>query len=285
MKLEMLITGSSRPQLWPFFWESVKKMCIMRNWPKVMVHEDYVFHAESDKVVEYVKNQKDIHTIDIDNPPLGLGRTLTRYFKGRLKSKYLFYLQEDWEFERPIDIDQIMWVMDNNPHINMIFFNKIKNNGVIAKMSQEPRNFSGLDVCVYHGWSFLPGIWRREFVEKQMYKSGGSFRPERPEGAFTNSFGTHDGRIDTTFCEKNIGAYIYGSVGDFRYVRHLGNDWRMAKWRLEGPPRRETPGGRHSEDMDVPYMAPWVPYLKRPVRVRDSKEEIDKMLKGENSVR
>ena len=34
--LDVLITGSSRPLLWPLFWESYKKMCIIRAPHKVM---------------------------------------------------------------------------------------------------------------------------------------------------------------------------------------------------------------------------------------------------------
>jgi hypothetical protein len=68
--------------------------------------------------------------------------------------------------------------------------------------------------------------------------------------------------MDVKYCEKNIGAYIYGQQGEHRYVRHLGNDWRMADWRLENG----RPGGRHHSNMDKPYMAPWLPYPKFPTQ-------------------
>lgn len=259
--LEILITSSSRPQLFPIFWESFKKMCIIRQPYRVTVHEDFVFQEESTKVIQYLeklRSKGEIHIIDYDRPAHGLGWTLNHYITKRFDCDYIFYMQEDWFFERPIDIDQIIWTMDQNPEkLNLVFFNKIRNQGVINKMRQDEYDYNGMKCCIYHAWAFLPGIWRLPFVKKHWRSA-----PERPEGAFTNSFGSHVQRIPVAYCEKKIGAYIYGRMGEHRYVRHIGNDWRMASWRLEGG----KPGGRHAENMDIPYMAPWVPYPKFPTQ-------------------
>lgn len=266
--LEILITSSSRPQLFPYFWESFKKMAIIRQPYRVTVHEDQVFPEQSKKVLEYLnelKEKGEIHIIDQDNPAKGLGWTLDHYITKRFNTKYVFYLQEDWEFERPIDIDRIIWTMDQNPNkLNLVFFNKIKNNGVINKCEQREYNYRGMKLCIYHGWAFLPGIWRLPFVKKHWVYSG-----MKPEGAFTNSFGSHETRKSVRFCEENIGAYIYGPMGDWRYVRHLGNDFRCAKWRLEKHGDKLDYGGNHSSAMDIPYMSPWLKYKKRPTRRGD----------------
>lgn len=257
--LDVLVTGSSRPQLWPLFWESYKKMCIIRAPHKVTVHEDFVYPEQSGKVMNYLaglQKSGDVHTVDYDTIPIGLGRTMNEYIMKRFNSKYMFYIQEDWVFERPIDIDHILWVMDNNPKINLIFFNKIKNNPVINKQEQKEYTYSGMKMCLYHAWAFLPGIWRLDFVKKRWQTS--TFKPE---GYFTNAaFGSHETRTSVPYCENNIGAYIYGQQNEFRYVRHIGNDWRMASWQLHNG----QPGGNHnSETMDKPYMAPWcVPYYE-----------------------
>jgi len=252
--LDVLITGSSRPLLWPLFWESYKKMCIIRAPHKVMVHEDFVFPGESQKVMNYVKGLQsagEIHTLDYDKPPMGLGRSMTPYIMKKLKSKYLFYIQEDWMFLRPIDIDHIMWVMDNNPKINLIFFNKIRNDPSINHLKQPEYEYSGMKMCLYHGWCFLPGIWRMDFVRSRWQTS-----TYKPEGHFVNS--AFPGRANERYCVNQIGAYIYGKANEYNYVRHLGNDWRMAQWQL----KNGKPGGSHnSETMDKNYQAPWVlPY-------------------------
>ena len=148
--------------------------------------------------------------------------------------------------------------MDKHPNkLNLIFFNKIKNSRNCGGGRQKGYEYSGLRLCLYHGWTFLPGIWRLPFVRKHWIYS-----PQRPEGAFTNQFGSHETRKDVKYCEEKIGAYIYGREGEHRYVRHIGNDWRMAAWRLENG----LPGGRHHSDMDKPYMAPWVTYPEFPTQ-------------------
>lgn len=257
MSLDVLVTGSSRPQLWPLFWESYRDMVHIRLPHDVTVHEDFVFPDQSAKVMEYVgglQKNGEIKHIDYNRPPIGLGHSMTPYIMQRFKSKYLFYVQEDWIFERPLDIDHIMWVMDENPKINLIFFNKIRNDRVINHQTQPEYTYSGMKMCLYHGWTFLPGIWRLDFVRKHWQTS-----PFKPEGYFTNSaFGSHERRADIGYCENHIGAYIYGKQEEYRYVRHIGNDWRMAQWQMKAG----QPGGSHnSETMDLPYMAPWMlPY-------------------------
>jgi hypothetical protein len=264
--LEVLITGSSRPQLFAHFYESFKKMCIIREQPKVTMHEDFVFPKQSIKLVNKVLGKYPEIILDTDEPPKGLGWTLEHYLFNRLNTKYVLYLQEDWLFERPIDIDKLVWIMDQNADINLIFFNKIRNNGSINRQKQEQVDYNGEKFCVYHSWTMLPGIWRVDFVKKHWPK-GAHFKPE---SVFTQRFGTHDDRSPVEYCREKIGAYIMGKTGEHRYVRHMGNDWRMAAWQLEKLAGKLVPGGNHnSKTMDLSYMAPWVPYPKTPTQRGD----------------
>jgi len=255
--IDMLITSSSRPQLFPYFWESFKKMIIFRGKLRVIVHEDFVFPEESRKVIEYLEGLKakgeidEIHTAD---PPRGLGMALDYMIGNHIKDKYCLYFQEDWEMERPVDLDELIWIMEDHPQINQVYFNKIRNTG---GTTGRQHHFNGVNLCISHHWAFLPGIWRMSKV-REMWKATAT----RPEGHFTNQFGGHEQRMNDDWCEKNMGSYIYGETGAFRYARHLGNNWRMASWRLENG----KPGGRHSVDMDVPYMGPWIKYKDRPIR-------------------
>lgn len=257
--LDVFVVGSSRPQLWPLFWESYKRMCIIRTSHEVTVHEDFVFPEQSEKVMKYLDGLKafgEIHNIYHHTQPIGLGPVMNEHIMTRSKSKYMFYIQEDWQFEMPIDIDRILWVMDQNPKINCIFFNKQINNKVINKQEQPEYEYSGMKMCLYHAWPFLPGIWRMDFVKKKWCT-----RNERPEGYFTNTaFGSHDVRSSVEYCEKNMGVYMYGKQGEYCYVRHIGNDWRMASWQLQNG----QPGGVHDpEQMDKRFQAPWVvPHYK-----------------------
>jgi hypothetical protein len=257
-RLTYLIFGSSRPQLLPYFWKSLHEMCHYNGPKRYIFHEDFVYPNESKKVIEFLeKEKKKGHEIIIEkhNPKVGLGLGMDSLFKKYTDDDYIFYLQEDWEFERPIDIGQIIWVMENNKHINCIFFNKYKTTPTINNTEQTQKNYSGLDMCLYHSWTFLPGIWRMGFVRKKW-----GVRVQKPEGYFTNLLGNHEQRKDNAWCEKNIGCYIYGKQGEYRYIRHLGNSWRMADWRLENG----KPGGMIEWDIqDLPFRAPWIGKLTK----------------------
>jgi hypothetical protein len=281
--LDILIMGSSRPQLLPFFWNSVKRMCIIRRPVRVFYHEDWVFPKESKKVkAELNKLDASIKYIE-HNPKIGLGPAMDYMFRNHIKSKYMFYLQEDWEFERPIDIDQILWVMDKNPKINLVFFNKYVTYRSINGFPQEEHRFNGLDLCLYPAWTFLPGIWRMPFVRPKWRTTY-----NKPEAFFTQVF---DGRNNPKWAKEHLGAYIYGKRGDPRAVRHLGNSWRMASWRLENG----QPGGMIEWDVqDLQFKPKWHPLtpgvpLNQGVGVKEEKfvamlqeepPEIQEALKG-----
>lgn len=254
--LDIIITSSSRPQLYPFFWDSVQKMLISRGHRNIYIHEDFIFKEESQKVVKWVQKNIPGAELYINDPPLGLGFSIDAMLT-KCRSKYILYLQEDWEFERPIDLDQLMWVMDKNLKINLIFFNKMVNLKMINGSTQPEYEYNGVRMCLSHQWTFLPGLWRTDFVKKYWRT-----RKDYSEGYFTNAFGNHEQRMDVNYCEKNIGAYMLGKSMDWRYARHIGNDMRMERWQMEDG----KPGGCHDDKMDLAVMPPWVKFTKRPIR-------------------
>lgn len=258
-RLDVLITASSRPQLINHCLRSFFSLLSWYGKSRIFVHEDFVFPEESEKAMEVWKKWEMFLTeVCRDSPPIGLGLTMERMLS-RIESPFMFYLQEDWEFERRIDLDQVVWTMEQHEEINAIIFFKYRTPGTINGFPLEECNFDGLKLCLYNTWSLLPGIWRSDFVKEHWVT-----RYERPEGFFTNSIGSHEQRMDPEFCRKHLGAYLYGPQGDYRYVRHLGNTWRMASWRLEeGQPGGNEPG----PEFDLKNRAPWLPKMEqRPSR-------------------
>ena len=249
--IDILIMGSSRPQLIPYMWESFKRMCIIRQPYRVFFHEDFAFPSTSAgvrKMLQDMKRNKSITDFVYHNPAIGLGPAMDRMFKKYVTADYMLYLQEDWEFERPVDIDKITWMMDQNKDVNLVYFNKYRTTVAMSGFTQQPVNKSGVNLCLSNSWPFLPGIWKMPFVRPRWRT-----RKNNPESWFTQVF---EGRENAGWCRKNMGAYIYGKQGEHRYVRHIGNSWRMARWRLEGG----HPGGMIEWDVqDLPQKAPWIP--------------------------
>jgi len=253
--IDVLIMGSSRPQLLEHTIDSFKKYVgdLSNRKLKYMLHEDFVFYGQSTMSLG-IADTKGFDVIVKHEPKIGLGRAMDYMFKNHIKSKYFVYLQDDWEFERPIELDRIIWTMEQYPQINLVFFSHYKN--VRPEVNSKEYDFNGLKLCSYNGWSFNCGVWRRSIIDKKW-----GVREVRPEGYFTNQFGTHEQRQDPQYCYDNIGAYYYGGMGEPRYTRHLGSTWRMADWRLEnGKPS----GKRHWELIDFSeHRAPWLGDLKK----------------------
>lgn len=260
MNIDVLITGSSRPFLIGYTFDAFEEKVKLTTGgqKRYLLHEDAVFPKKSLEVISWAKTFKEFSIVEMAVPKLGLGKVLDKMLP-LIQTDYMFYLQDDWEFERFVDLGQILWVMDRNPEINLIAFGKFRNLGTINGFDQEEFNFNGLRLCLINSWTFVPGVWRMSFVRK-MWES----RDHRPEGYFTNKLGTRSQRTNKKYCIENLGAYLYGSRGDYRYIRHIGDSWRMADWQLkEGKPS----GGIECTFVDeVMFRAPWLdPMPDRPI--------------------
>lgn len=255
--IDVIVTSSSRPDLIPLCMESFKHKLFTRRPLRWLLFEDFVFPKASQRLVKWAESSGIFSSIHTQNPARGLGRMLDVALK-KAQSKYIFYLQDDWYLERPVDLDQIIWTMDQYPEINMVtlFKNRIKS---VSGFPCPEYRYGDLQLCLYNSWAFLPGVWR---VEKVMSKWPAGGFSDHPEGGFTNRFGGHTKRLDVDFVHNAMGTYLYGIPGDPRYVRHLGNNWRMANWRLENG----KPGGSiESYQLAEVERAPWVDWFDAPI--------------------
>ena len=180
-KYEIAITGSSRPSLYPIFWESFHKMVKMREKPKITVYEDVILRAESNEVKKFIKNKVDQY-IEID-PYKKLGYVFNELLKN-ITCEYFVYLQEDWKFLREIDIDALVNIMDKTPNIKQIWFPKFLQDNVIRKfIDDNPIEIDGIWITPYFSWAFLPHIARTSFI-KDIWSKGQVWKNERPETGF-----------------------------------------------------------------------------------------------------
>lgn len=265
--IDVLITASSRPQCLPRAVESFKEKVDFDGSFRFLIHEDFVFPEHSKRTMKWIEESGVFNIITYDERPIGLGETLHRMIP-LVNTPYMFYLQDDWEFERRIPLTDIIGIFENYEDINQIFFNKYRTYAIVGGFYREEREVHPIRsnakyvLSLNNGWQLLPGVWRMSWM-KNRYRIFGS-RKERPEGNFTNKLGHARRRQDAAFCKKAIGSYVWGPQHDYRYVLHLGDELRMAHWRLEGG----KPGGNipPKEAYDDKHKAPWVPDPVRPTR-------------------
>ena len=247
MEIDVIVTGSSRPDLLEKTVNSFLDRLKTTRGFRFLLHEDCIFEVESEESIEWAKYSLLFDETILSKPHVGLGEGI-RILLQKVKSPFLIYLQDDWELEREVDLDALIQAFEENNCINHVHFNKYKTSGSMNGFQQVEHEFSGIKMCLYNAWAFLPSVWRTKFVKPRFV-----VRYERPEGYFTNTFGNHEQRRDTGYCKRFMGCYIYGPQGDYRYLRHLGNARRMASWRLEGG----RPGGREMpEEFDRKHAHP-----------------------------
>ena len=290
MKLDLLIMGSSRPHLLKYTYESFERyignLCQDTELRK-LIHEDFIYRAKSNQSVKFAENNG-FDVIAKHEPYWGLGFAMDYMFKIHIEADYIFYLQDDFEFERPVELDRILWVMERNKKINCITFNKYRNMKPNPPFVDKEYDYDGLKLCIYPGWQFIPGVWRMSKVREKWRP-----RKERPEGYWQNSFGNHEKRQIYDHLEIDVGAYMYGGLGEYRYVRHIGGTWRMADWQREN----NNPGGvRHWDFQSLERdRSPWLGRLsERPLNpdiplndlgkelIENQPEYIKEMYKNEN---
>jgi hypothetical protein len=262
-ELDVLICGSSRPQLLIYLLESLDRFVISQSKNtdfRLLLNEDCLQPGKSEKSIEMVKERGG--KILAHNPPIGYGPGMKKALVNHIETEYMLALQDDWEFERTgIDIDRILWVMELKKGINSVVFNKWSNQKQFGALKEY--NYHGIKLSIAHQWHVLPGIWRVS-VARRHWQAAGS----HPVGAFMRELGGVAKEPEDAV--RRIGSYWYGGMGEQRWVRHNGNTWKTTKWGKGGE--------RIEHDLNqFRYKPPWLPYEARPtnkkIQLEDSKDK------------
>lgn len=252
--IDIIITGSSRPELLKITIENFRKFLFTEKKIRWLLHEDFVWPEKSEESIE-VAMSFGFDIILHHSPASNLGIALDTLLQ-KVETPYIVYLQDDWELERPVELDRILWTMDKHNEINHVLLppHKIEKERGGSDFVRKTYTFDGLDLTLNNGWYLNPAIWRMSKVKEKWVTP----TIERIEGFFINRFGKHEQRLNHDFLRKNVGSYFLGKIGDYRYVRHLGSTFRNESFRLND-------SNLAFEIYAYKHMAPWLSYKKRPL--------------------
>lgn len=278
--LDVMIISASRPKLLPYVVDSIKKYIFFHGNINIYLHEDFVYPDESNKVLKYCKKQN-IETF-YHKPKKGIGNAIHYMLNNVVKSKYVLMVQDDFEFELPIDTSHIVWVMNKHSHINGVFFNKRRNLNVINGYKYLEERYDNLFLCLSDHWPLFNGIWRTDFVRKRWSVVNSGHTQE----AFWNKIvKNNEKKNDHEYLKNNVGGYYYGPLQYPRTIRHLGYTWSVkpkGKWSI----RSDGPGGNVEYDLTgqpAKMRAPWLPQEEeRPLYLDNKQDQVKKFKKNEN---
>lgn len=233
--MDVLITSASRDKSLKSEMKAFKKYVSCSDGFKFHLHEDCVPNMEnsSHETIRWANKSGLFTTIYHSNPRVGRGPALNK-LRQHANSKYVFYMEEDFDFVKPVDLDELISVMENHTHINQIAFNwrvsphvpKPGGPNGQDKFYYENREFDGHIMHVSERWTWQPAIWRKDWVMQHwnfsQVKSNKKFNRKLKNGIGHKEW-------NPEWHENNIGAYFYGDSNDDPndvFVEHTSWDVR-----------------------------------------------------------
>ena len=239
-RIDILITSASRPKSIKTEIETFKEMVNFNGEMNFHLHEDRVPGMERDSEIleEWAKDSGYFTTVYVSHPRVGRGPALNM-LKEHANSKYIFYMEEDFDFVRMLDLNELISIMDNHSHVNQIALN-----WRMQKRQPKPcpccgentsptgdeffyhelRKFDGHNLRVTDRWTWQPALWRRSWIMPLWL-----FASTRSNKAFNNRFKRDIGHLEWSceWQEQTFGAYYYHGKGKEKvYVKHTSWDVR-----------------------------------------------------------
>ena len=148
----------------------------------------------------------------------------------RATTKYFLYLQEDWKFLKPIDVDALVNVMDDNPFIQQIWFAKFIQGNHWESLTGEILTLGDITLTEWQGqkksspssWAFLPHIVRTDFI-REAYRKAQCHVADRPEQVLKQWL------VSQTKLQKNYNRISWILDNRQEYIQHLGIDGLHSK--------------------------------------------------------
>lgn len=208
----------------------LEKIRFKGELPQIL-HEDVLDIKQSLEILDWAYSQKCFERVVADYPPLRQGHTMD-WLINTVQSKYFMFWEDDFVLERAIDLNDVVHLMENNPKINQIVFHKRETMPERGVWQKKEVVIDGQVLTTSPNWSFLPAIWRTDFIKNwwvcpgkhaqaASFEVNRSIKQVKPLDGVTR---------DADWMIKHVGTYFWGGIGNALYVNHIGNySVRMGK--------------------------------------------------------
>jgi len=216
------IRSDTKTDLLEYIWEDLtKKIDSDVRW---IISLDYE-KKDNPAVVEYKENIEKMIEEKCPNAELYLAdgwRSNMIDGKNMVETPYFLFWEHDWVFTENATFDSLNYlldIMDNNPSMNYIRFNKRANSPVLGdKKFFNQTQFDGQGFVHIKNWSNNPHICRKSFWDETPMEVL-KHKVVNPKHMSTEN-------DLTTNCTADWGCYLYGTQHHHSSVEHLnGNKW------------------------------------------------------------
>lgn len=252
MPYELMLTSASRPHLLQPTLESLLAQ-VDQPPQRILIHDDAAFDDADERWMHTKEMLADL-TLPCEvllthaDPPRRLGLALV-WLLANVQTEYVLYSQDDFVTVRGLPIQQALAIMDHE-HLHQIRFNKRATLGQKdtwqGPWTKQTRSFSGGPCTVSDHWYFQTGLWRVSVIRAAL--AWLTATPERTalfaacqaevainhvlDGAFGSIPGLsvpyHEDALDLITRAEVQRTYIFGVVGEDRFIRHIGIEERKS---------------------------------------------------------
>lgn len=204
MIIDVLVTSSSRFQEFKRTIKSFLTNVENKDGYRFFLHEDVRDVDGSQRILDWVAGGM-FETV-ITSDPFGGRATGLKKLLELVESTYFIYLEQDWEFIKPINLDVFRDFLRRSWSRNQIAFSNYR---YAVKPTWKALDFEGYDLVVSKFWYMSPALWRKAFaVKRHTY-----FTTPDSGKSFTQAASNEIGKF-------KIGAYALGKPDE--YIKHIG---------------------------------------------------------------
>jgi hypothetical protein len=155
-----------------------------------------------------------------NHDPKGECVSIGRVLNGLWKTvEYFIHWEDDYVALRDIDLDLCYKLMETNPLINQIAFNRRRTMPEISTWRKKEFCFGEQIMTSCPHWRFCPAMWRLSFIKDKWKSFEGENGHWRLNDVLQKGF--QPNKTADLVAEK-LGTFYLGPIGELAYCKHIG---------------------------------------------------------------
>lgn len=220
--VDVLFLSASRPEYLEKTLESFDKNVKYSGEIRFLFHEDFLLEGESLGVVKVINRDGRFKKIVLNKERLGQGYAISRMLK-YIKSPIFFKMEDDWLFEREVNIDHILELFNGDLLVNEIILNKRETQREKHSFHRKEVKIGKEHLTTTNQWGCLPSFWRTEFIKDKWVPHRTTYKGKfNIVNSVCKANNIEYKNIDSDWCIENLGVYFLGKVGEPPYIKHIG---------------------------------------------------------------
>jgi hypothetical protein len=221
-QIDIIRTCTSRPEVFNFTMDSLRKHLKFSGKMRYIVHEDVVDIERQEKF-----NFSECDVVKTDNPPLGQGSSIY-WLLEQVQTDIILNIEDDFRLLKDINLDELTNLMNKHKDINQITFNKRPRMDKKFYFTKKKIERDGIPLTTNMYWTCIPSLWRVDFIKNKISKGYCDRYNINFCYGINNilrqlfGMGLQIEDYNAEWVMKNVGTYFLGSYKDKKMLKENG---------------------------------------------------------------